>query len=417
MPALPATDQGIRRLQLAAETRRLRLPEDSLQIEYRDTKTPGLALIVGKRAKTWSLTYVAPTGRRRITIGRYPDVSLADARQEAEAKRVASRRGVDHQAEKREYSAARTVAAIAEEYLEKAARQLSTYRLYKGVIRNDLIPTIGTMKMVDVRRRDIQPVIDRSLGQGKLHMANRVFHTTKSLFKWAVSRGEIDEDPCAGMRQPAQEKARDRALSDDEVKQIWQQLPKVSFQAGAAIKLLLLTGQRSQEVLGAKWSEFDFERALWTLPSSEPGRSKKRKSAHLVPLSPTAVSIIAALRERNGDLPTLFRAKTRAGGPASPTRSLLLGAKIQLDEALPELAAWRIHDLRRTCRTGMGMLGVPVHVAELVLGHALTGIVATYDRYTYLAEKRDALNRWEAHVLQVVGGTPTATAEVVTLRV
>src|ERR1700704_2152886 len=139
MPALPATDQGIRRLQLAAETRRLRLPEDSLQIEYRDTKTPGLALIVGKRAKTWSLTYTAPTGRRRITIGRYPDVSLADARQEAEAKRVASRRGVDHQAEKREYSAARTVAAIAEEYLEKAARQLSTYRLYKGVIRNDLI--------------------------------------------------------------------------------------------------------------------------------------------------------------------------------------------------------------------------------------------------------------------------------------
>jgi hypothetical protein len=64
----------------------------------------------------------------------------------------------------------------------------------------------------------------------------------------------------------------------------------------------------------------------------------------------------------------------------------------------------------------MGMLGVPVHVAELVLGHALTGIVATYDRYTYLAEKRDALNRWEAHVLQVVGGTPTATAEVVALR-
>src|SRR4030081_148698 len=118
MPALPVTDQGIRRLQLPAEASRLGLPVDTPQIEYRDPKTAGLALIVGKRAKTWSLTYGTPTGRRRITIGRYPEVSLADARRDAEAKRVASRRGVDHQAEKREYRAARTVAEIAEEYLE-----------------------------------------------------------------------------------------------------------------------------------------------------------------------------------------------------------------------------------------------------------------------------------------------------------
>jgi hypothetical protein len=89
---------------------------------------------------------------------------------------------------------------------------------------------------------------------------------------------------------------------------------------------------------------------------------------------------------------------------------------MHLDRALPELAHWRTHDLRRTCRTGMGRLGVPQHVAELVIGHTLPGIIAVYDRYSYLAEKRDALNRWASHVLQVVGDAPANEAEVIALR-
>jgi hypothetical protein len=80
------------------------------------------------------------------------------------------------------------------------------------------------------------------------------------------------------------------------------------------------------------------------------------------------------------------------------------------------MARWRFHDLRRTCRTGMGALGVPQHVAELVIGHTLPGIVAVYDRHSYLAEKSDALNRWAAHVLQAVGEAPMASAEIVALR-
>jgi integrase len=389
-----------------------------MQVEYRDPKTPGLSLIVGKRAKTWSLTYATSTGRRRTTLGRYPGISLADARREAEAKRVAARQGVDHQKEKRDYKAARTVAEIAEEYLEKAASQHSTYRCYRAVVRNDLIPILGSMKMVDVRRADINRVIDRSLGEGKLYMANRVYRTLQVLFKWAVSRGEIDHNPCLGVRPPAKDRARDRALTDDELKRIWQEgLPKLSFQGASAIKILLLTGQRLQEVVGAKWPEIDFDRAVWTLPTNEPGRSKKRKSAHLVPLSDPVLSILAALNEHNGSLPTIFRPRARRKhAPVTPTRNLVSGSKAQLDAALADLKPWRTHDLRRTCRTGMGMLGVPVHVAELVLGHALSGIVATYDRHSYLAEKRDALNRWAAHVLQVVGETPQPSAEVVTLR-
>jgi integrase len=269
--------------------------------------------------------------------------------------------------------------------------------------------------MVDVRRADINRVIDRSLGEGKLYMANRVHRTLQVLFKWAFSRGEIDENPCVGVRPPAKDRARDRTLSDAELKRIWEQLPILRFQGAAAIKLLLLTGQRLQEVVGAKWSEIDFERAVWTLPTNEPGRSKKRRSAHLVPLSNAAVSILADLKKTNGAFSTVFEPPAGRRDRA-PTRNLVSGAKAQLDEALPGLPPWRTHDLRRTCRTGMGMLGVPVHVAELVLGHALTSIVATYDRYSYLAEKRDALDRWAAHVLRVVGETPGLSAQVASIR-
>jgi integrase len=416
LPALPSTDLAIRKLRLAAEIERLGLSANASQIEYRDAKTPGLSLILGKRAKTWSLTYAAPAGRRRVAIGCYPQVPLADARREAEAKRVAARGGADHQAAKRQHRAARTVGEIGEEYLEREAKQFATYRMYKGVMRRRVFPAIGKMKLVDVRRPDLNPIIDSPLDLGKFAMANRVFSTLTGFFQWAVARGELTEDPCTGMKRPAKERARERILSDGEIKRVWCALPVVSVQATAAIKLLLLTGQRLNEVVGAKWSEIDFERAVWTLPANEPGRSKKRKAPHLVPLPPAALAIFHDMHARNSALATVFRAKGKKGQPVPPTRNLVSGAKAQLDAVLPDLAPWRTHDLRRTCRTGMGMLGVPVHVAELVIGHALTGIVAIYDRYTYLAEKRSALTRWEAHVLQTVGEATTATAEIVALR-
>jgi integrase len=415
MPALPATDQEIRKLRLDQELKRWGMPPDASQIEYRDPKMPGLSLIVGRRAKTWSLTYATATGRRRTTLGRYPTVSLADARRDAEAKRVAARGGVDHQQAKRDYNAARTVTAVAQDYLDKEVRLHSAARNYEWVIRNDVIPTIGAMKMVDVRRRDIIGVVDRALGQGKTYMANRVLRTLQGLFKFAQSRGEIEENPAVGIR-PQKEKTRDRTLSDEELMQIWSALPALGFQPSSAIKLLLLTGQRENEVIGAKWSEIDFGRALWTLPANEPGRSKKRKAAHLVPLSPAALAIFAELRAANGSLPTVFRSKGPGAGTKAPTRSMISVPKVALDKALPKVAHWRLHDLRRTCRTGMGMLGVPQHVAELVIGHSLPGIVGVYDRHSYLAEKRDALNRWANHVLKVVGETSVSGGEIVALR-
>jgi integrase len=254
------------------------------------------------------------------------------------------------------------------------------------------------------------------LSEGKRYMANRVFRTLQGLFRWArEDRKLIEGNPCAGITCQ-KEQARTRALTDAELERVWGAFAGLSFQPRSAFKLLLLTGQRLNEVVGAKWAEIDFERALWTLPAHEQGRSKMRKDVHLVPLSPAALAIFAELKQMNGSLPTVFRSKGKGAGTAAPTRSMVSIPKMHLDRALAGMAQWRTHDLRRTCRTGLSMLGVEPHVAELVIGHTLPRIVAVYDRYIYLAEKRDALNRWAAHVLQAVGEAPRASAEVVALR-
>jgi hypothetical protein len=167
VPELPATDQGIRSLRLDRELARQGLPSDAAQVEYRAPKTPGLGLIFGRRTKTWSLTYATATGRRRTTLGRYPAVSLADARQAAEAKRAEARAGVDHQQAKRDYRAARTVEEVGLEYLEKAASQHASYRNYAWAIRNDVIPIIGKMNGVVAPTRSMLSVpkmaLDRAL--------------------------------------------------------------------------------------------------------------------------------------------------------------------------------------------------------------------------------------------------------------
>jgi integrase len=150
------------------------------------------------------------------------------------------------------------------------------------VIERDLKPSIGFMKVVDVSRRHIHEVLNRPLERGSDTMANRTLEITRKLFSWAVEQGHIDANPAEGIKKPTREKARSRTLSDDELKAVWAGLDKLSEQSRAALKLLILTGQRLMEVVGASWSEVDLDRAVWTLPTHEPGRSKMREVPHLV---------------------------------------------------------------------------------------------------------------------------------------
>ena len=272
------------------------------------------------------------------------------------------------------------------------------------MIRKEVIPEIGGLKLVDVGRREVQAIIRRVLGRGSGVMANRTLEIVRKFLGWCVENGYLETNPAVGISRPTIERPRSRALSDAETSQLWAALDHVSPQARACFKLLLLTGQRLQEVLGMRWSEIDLERALWTLPAHDPGRSKARSAPHIVPLAPPAADLLATMREAGQARPTVFHGHPRAGNREEPTRGMVAMAKVTLDSGyFTPAEPWRIHDLRRTVRTGLSQLSVPPHIAELVIGHAAGGLVKVYDRYDYLPEKREALTRWAAHLLTIVG--------------
>ena len=194
--------------------------------------------------------------------------------------------------------------------------------------------------------------------------------------------------------------ARTRVLTDDEVRAFWLatggEAAVTSAQAGAALRLMLLTGQRLQEVTGMRWSEI--ENGVWTLPEDEPGRSK-RGFAHAVPLAPRAVALLDGLRGRHPEF--VFAGR----GTPGATRALVAGSTgwPPVQAAVPSLKDARMHDLRRTMRTGLSRLRIDPITAELAIGHAQRGLHKVYDRHARMDEKREALLAWEEHVLEING--------------
>lgn len=399
MAALPSTDTGIRGLAPR---------EDGERVEYWDSKVHGLTLLVGKRTKTWYAIYTAPDGKRkRLSIGRYPAVGLASAREKMKTLSAdVHAKKIDPSAERKAHRSAPTFAELAEECLaDKAAHgrlTRKTRQSYDSLLKGEIVPRIGARKINDLSRADFAGVVGPIRARGRLYLANRALELMRSICRWAVDHGLIAIDPTAGLK-PGKEHSRDRTLSDAELAALWKALDGISDQARDCYKLLLLTGQREMEVLGMQWSEIDFGKALWTLPAKAEGRSKKRERAHVVPLSPPALDILRLAREAWPEGGAVFQTVKRNGERTTARRGLISGWKPELDASLQFAEPWRIHDLRRTMRSGLSLLAVPPHIAELVIGHAAGGIIRVYDQYDYVAEKRDALNRWAGHLLRVVG--------------
>ena len=239
----------------------------------------------------------------------------------------------------------------------------------------------------------------------------------RRLFGWAVERGIIAASPVAGIRAPAPETARDRVLSDDEVRAFLRACKAMGEPFGPLFRLLLLTGQRRDEVASAPWSEIDLGKALWSLPKTR----TKNGRAHDVPLAPQAVALIEALPSK-GRSPLVFPAKfTRKSSGVAAVRPVsgFSVAKRQLDKLmladLGSLPEWRLHDLRRTCVSGMARLGFAVHVAEKVVNHVsgtMGGIVSVYQRHDFADEKRTALAAWANFLDGLVSDKPGNVVEL-----
>jgi integrase len=362
---------------------------------------PGLYfLIQPSGAKSWAVRYRHGGKTRKYTLGPYPVLDLKAAR-EAGAKAlraVAEGRDPGHEREQARAAVPSSVDAVVVLFIEHCKRNTrpGTAALIERHFRLHVLPRWRGRTIGSITRRDVLDVLDRVVAADKPVAANSTFAVVRKLFNWCITRDLVAVSPCAGVRRPSLQQARDRVLSDDELCHIWHAADKVSWPFGSMVKLLILTGQRRDEVARMSWAELDLDGRLWSLPRER----VKNNRPHGVPLSRQALAVIGALPRLAGSPHVL----TTNGRVAASGFS---GGVRRLRALVPsDMPPWRLHDLRRTCASGMARLGINLPVIEKCLNHtsgSFAGIVGVYQRHSFADEKRAAFEAWGRHVAQLVG--------------
>lgn len=359
--------------------------------EFWDTSLQGFGLRVTPTGqKTYFIMCRDQGKQRRITLGRYPIISLADAREEARSKLRLVSLGLPLEEKKeRAISLEKAFNSFIEIYAKKKTKD---WHRTDARLRGTLVKKYGTLDIREITRKDINILLDDIIARGAPIQANRVHAGASKFFKWCVEREYIESSPALHISKPAPENPRDRVLNDDELKKIWAETEKMSYPFGPLFQLLILTGQRRSEVSDMRWSEISFKDKTWTIPKER----SKNGCAHIVPLSATAIDILQRIpRYLHSDFVFTTTRKTSVSGFGK--------IKKRLDEDT-DISDWIIHDIRRTVASGMARLKIPPHVVEKILNHVsgtFSGVTGVYNRYGYDEEKRDALELWEDHISKI----------------
>ncbi len=396
-------------MKLTKETlAKLKLEDGKSDQIWFDDDLPGFGVRLRAGGKAvWIMQYRVGVQQRRETLGDIRKVDLEKARKEAKARFAAVTLGSDPAADKAQakIKAKRTLGAIAEQYLAFKADKLRPKSLHETTryLRKSWKPLHG-VPIHKIERGDVAVHLRRIASESGGVSANRAQTALSSMYTWAMKEGLTDSNPVVATNRPADEKPRERALTDAELAKIWNALPARDY--GRIVKLLVLTGQRRDEIGGLRWSEIDFDKRLISLPASR----TKNKLPHDIPLSDSAIDVLSECKRRDGDFVFGATGKRSFCGYALGKRTL--------DKVIrPALAPWRIHDLRRTCTTGMAeKVGVQPHIVEAVLNHVSghkAGVAGIYNKAVYAKEKREALTLWADYVRSIVEG---AKRKVVPLR-
>jgi integrase len=358
-------------------------PPTNGQLDIFDAGYPGFALRVSYGGgKSWVYFYRIGGRLRRRSLGTYPAVTLAEARQLwRDAKHQVSlgrdpgwQRASDLNFE-----------SVAREWLKRDQADKRSLKEVTRIVEKELIPEWGQRSIRDIRRHDILVLSDRIADRGATTMARRVMAYVHRLFRWAKSRDLIESNPATDLPKPGREVARDRVLTDAELAAVWKAAVEIGWPYGPAAQLLILTGARRAEIAELKWSEIHGN----TIKLS--GARTKNAEPHDMPLSEQALDVLSRMPRIAGS-EYVFGKPLRSGAWSN--------AKIKFSAA--KIQPWRIHDLRRTVSTGMNELGTEPHIVEAVLGHTVKGVAGVYNRAKYEAAKRAALKAWGAHVMALV---------------
>ncbi|MFC3323315.1 tyrosine-type recombinase/integrase [Mesorhizobium cantuariense] len=380
-----------------------------VRTDFWDDKIRGLVLRVTPAGiKTWTVVYTreSDSTKQRVTLGRYPAIDLERARGKALKTMSAVAEGEDPSETKRAAKASMTVEDLGGLFIEKyAKRQKKTWPEDERLLKREIYPKIGRMKALAVKRRDILDIIEAKADAGHGAASTNILAVVRKMFAWAVDTDRLPSSPVTGVKPRSKPVRRDRVLSDAEIRSIWNALPDATVSPAMRdiIRLLFLTGQRSGEVAGGMRSEVDVGVATWALPAAR----TKNGQAHTVPLSPPALAIMEAAVGRTdaGEPDAALFSKT--GAPIA-SNAVAQAARLKLQKSN---RAWTPHDIRRTVATGMAGLGVPPHIIEAVLNHISGfrgGVAGVYNRHSYEVEKRDALEKWADHLIQLCFGKKTS---------
>jgi integrase len=374
-----------------------------------DSEVRGFGLRVsGTGQKTFILIarYPGSPNPTRRALGEYPSLSLERARERARHWRDLLRQGSDPKAEEERLRRLElrkqqtTFAAVADDYLERHVKGQRRASDSEREIRKELIAHWGERPIASITREDVVHLVDAVIRRPAPYLAHIVLGHARSLFNWAINRGTygLETSPCDRIKPAAligPKQPRQRTLSDAELAALWHGSEKLGYPFGPFFQLLMLTGARRSEVAGARWSEFDLTKKIWTVP---PERFKSNAS-HLVPLSDAAIAIIEALPHfTKGE--HLFT--TTCG--EKPITAISDG-KARIDKLMAS-PPWVVHDIRRTVRTRLASLRIPDMVAEMIIGHGRKGLQRVYDQHTYEAEMREALELWAARLRDIVTPPP-----------
>lgn len=380
-------------------------PPRSGRVEILDTVVPQLALrVTPGGTKSFAVrTRIVGTGKQvRVTLGEFPSTSLEDARQGARDALNMAKRGISPTDVKQQEIAdirvqsANTFGAAADLFIERyAKRENRQWRETQRIFDRYVKPSWGKRPLSDITKLDVVALLDSVEDSSGIYMANRTLAAVRKLFNWAMDeRGLIGATPIGRKMARAGEKPRTRHLDDAEIIAIWNAVDETPYPFGPFVKLLLVTGQRLNEVGGMRWDQVNDD--IWTLPAS----ATKADREHTVPLSSLAIEVLHDIPQV-GDSGLVFTTNDRTA------ISGFSKAKARLDK-MSSVSDWRFHDLRATMATRMEVdLHIAPHIVGACLNHdpkAYKGITAVYTRGDPIDDKRSAMDAWGNLLGQIIGG-------------
>jgi integrase len=367
-------------------------PPTSGQVELFDKGFPGLALRISYGGgKSFVYFYRIGGKLRRMTLGTYPAISLAQAREAWRKARQDVAAGRDPAKVLKREASGTNFESVVRDWLKRDQAKNKSVREVERIVDRELLPVWGHRGVSEISRRDIRDLIDGIADRGAPIMALRVHAYVHRFFRWCVGRDIIEANPATDLPKVSPETKRNRVLSDAELAAVWNAAGKIGWPFGDALRLLILTGARREEIGQLKWSEVRGD-----LIALEGARTKNAEP-HNIPLSLAASTLLQRVpRIADSDRVFTTNGKTSVSGWSR--------AKSNLD-ALSGVHDWRVHDLRRTVATGLQKLGVNLQTIEAVLNHtsgSRSGVVGVYQRHSFDAEKRAALDAWGKHLMAVI---------------